>query len=165
MTEIADHPAAAPACSARRAADVEGVMSGMARMKRRLLAAAPAEMAGEVEGITPHQLEALVGLMAQPDGVTMNDLARAQGVALSSATALADRLVRNGLAERGGDPADRRVVRLLATPAARAAAERFQAGRRALFLDMMRELSDGEVAELNRLINALAAAGTTGDRA
>jgi DNA-binding MarR family transcriptional regulator len=51
----------------------------------------------------------------------MNEVARSLGVAMSTATQLADRLERLGLVERRADPADRRVVRLALTEAGRSA--------------------------------------------
>jgi len=62
-------------------------------------------------GRTTSQLFTLVLLDAAPEaGVPMNALARELGVSLPTVTGVVDRLVREGLVERGADPADRRVV-------------------------------------------------------
>jgi DNA-binding MarR family transcriptional regulator len=144
--------------SARRQQLADEFLASMKTMKRRMELAAPSDLSEEVGGVTTHQLEALVCLMSSPGGIPMNDLARAQGVGLSSCTALADRLVRHGLAERSADPSDRRVVRLAATPRAQASVEQFQRARRAVLIDLLAALDDDEIATLNRLLGAMARA-------
>jgi DNA-binding MarR family transcriptional regulator len=88
----------------------------------------------------------------------MNDLARVQGVSLSSCTALADRLVRHGLVERQTAPADRRVVRLVPTARARSVVERFRAAKRSGALAALSSLDEVEVATLVALMRKMAAA-------
>jgi DNA-binding MarR family transcriptional regulator len=64
--------------------------------------------------LPPPQMRTLFRLRNGGD-LTMNEVARSLGVAMSTATQLADRLERLGLVERKADPADRRVVRLSLT--------------------------------------------------
>jgi DNA-binding MarR family transcriptional regulator len=52
---------------------------------------------------------------ADGDGVTVTDARRALGLGSSSMTALADRLQRDGLVRRVGDPTDRRLTVLKAS--------------------------------------------------
>lgn len=144
--------------SARRQEQADEFIASMKAFKRRLEHAVSYQALEDVEGVTSYQLEALVWLMSSPGGIPMNDLARAQGVGLSSGTALADRLVRHGLAVRSSDPADRRVVRLAATERAKSIVERFQAERRAQLMELMAALDDEELATLTRLMRTMAQA-------
>ena len=143
---------------ARRQELADELITSMKAFKRRLDHAAPCQALEDIEGVTSYQLEALVWLMSSPGGIPMNDLARAQGVGLSSGTALADRLVRHGLAVRSSDPADRRVVRLAATERAKSIVERFQLERRAQLLELLAALDDEELATLIRLMQTMAQA-------
>jgi DNA-binding MarR family transcriptional regulator len=144
--------------SARRQELADELFASMKAFKRRLDHAAPCQALEDVEGVTSYQLEALVWLMSSPGGIPMNDLARAQGVGLSSGTALADRLVRHGLAVRSSDPADRRVVRLAATDRAKSIVERFQAERRTQLMELLAALDDQELATLIGLMQTMAQA-------
>lgn len=86
---------------------------------------------------------------------TMGELSGELGIPLSSATRMADILVRAKLVERCGDPHDRRVVRLCMT---RNGQQFIQAGL-AFMRDRVRQLlghfSPQEQAELLRLMNKL----------
>lgn len=64
--------------------------------------------------LTFTQLRALFVLGRQP--VRVSDLAKALGMSLASASALSDRLVRQGLVARHPDPTDRRSVFLHVAP-------------------------------------------------
>jgi DNA-binding MarR family transcriptional regulator len=158
----ADHAPVANArrVSARRQQLAEEFLASMKAFKRHMEHAAPPCSVEDIAGVTSYQLEALVWLMSSPGGIPMNDLARAQGVGLSSGTALADRLVRHGLAVRSSDPADRRVVRLAATERATALVDRFQNARRARLMELLAALDDDEVATLTRLLQTMASSAT-----
>ena len=138
-----------------RQALADAFLSFLPRLRRRIERRLPEDMREELATVTAHQLEALVW-MARSGGVTMNDLARAQNVALSSCTALADRLVRQGLAERRSDPNDRRIVRLVPTERAMVFVERFSAAKRSSALDVLTALDDEEAAAFVRLVGKLA---------
>ncbi len=111
--------------------------------------------------MTSHQLEA-VGLLMQlrgrEDGASMHEVARMQGCALSTATALADRLIRQGLADRTADVDDRRVVKIVPTDRARALLEKFVESRRQIAVSALQSLSDEEAATLITLLRKLAMA-------
>ncbi len=66
-------------------------------------------------GITPPQFDALVQLKRGGE-MTMGDLCARLHLASSTVTDLIDRMERGGLAQRFRDEADRRVIRLRATP-------------------------------------------------
>lgn len=66
------------------------------------------------------QLRTLHALRRRGD-LTMREVAGCLGVAMSTATQVADRLEGLGLVERGADSTDRRVVRLMLTERGRAA--------------------------------------------
>jgi DNA-binding MarR family transcriptional regulator len=59
------------------------------------------------------------GEIAQDAGDTMGQLSDRLGVRHNALTQVADRLINHGLAERIGDPTDRRIVRLRLTPQGR----------------------------------------------
>ncbi|HEY6378759.1 MAG TPA: hypothetical protein VI316_06230, partial [Candidatus Dormibacteraeota bacterium] len=88
MTAAEPTPVARRRVSLRRQQLADEFLASMKALKRRMELAVPADLSEEVGGVTTHQLEALVWLMSSPGGIPMNDLARAQGVGLSSCTAL-----------------------------------------------------------------------------
>ena len=89
------------------------------RFRATLPSEARAQLSQEIQHVTIAQVEALKLLHGEPAGVTMQHFATGLGIGASAATQLADRLVRQGLAERDVDGADRRVVRLLISATAR----------------------------------------------
>lgn len=62
-------------------------------------------------GVTAVQLGALF-VLAEQDGIVLKDLGRTLALANSAVSGLADRLEREGLAERRPDPRDGRAFRL-----------------------------------------------------
>jgi DNA-binding MarR family transcriptional regulator len=121
-------------------------------LRKRFEAELPAEL-GDVACITAHQGETLFHLRSAPlGGLTMNELARAQGCALSTATAMADRLIRMGLAERVHDAHDRRVVRITMTETGRSLSTRFIELKHQVVRRALASLDDDEVVALVRLL-------------
>jgi DNA-binding MarR family transcriptional regulator len=131
----------------------------MPRLKRRFEAGLPEDLRQELASVTPHQIEALCHL-GSDRGATMHDLARAQGCGMSSATSLADRLLKQGLAERVSDAEDRRVVRLVPTEQAATLISRFRASRRRTALEALSALDDEEVRQLIELLRKVAGEGS-----
>ena len=80
------------------------------QLQRRLNALLHGEVREELHAVTEHQRVVLTVLRGQ--SVTMRELAKQLEVGESAATAVVDRLVRQGLVVRHDDPSDRRVVRL-----------------------------------------------------
>ncbi len=91
----------------------------------------------------------------------MNELARLQGCALSSASALVDRLLREGLVDRVSDATDRRVVRVVPTAKGDAFCTQFAEVKRGVALQMVRQLSGGEMEMLIALLRK-ATSGASG---
>jgi DNA-binding MarR family transcriptional regulator len=146
-------PERAPAAS--RDAVAEELLAIVPRLRRRFEREFPRELREELSSVTVHQIEALHHLMAG-GGMTMNELAQAQHIALSSATALADRLLRQGLAQRTSDPGDRRVVRLMPTDAAVELVQRYGLAKRRTAMRALAALDDGEAVTLLALLAKLA---------
>jgi DNA-binding MarR family transcriptional regulator len=144
----------------RRAELADELVAAFGALARHLRATLPdalqTQLQAELGTTTPHQLEALHVLHHAQErgdaGLTMNELARRQGCALSSASALADRLLREGLVERVPDAADRRVVRLVSTAKGNALCTQFGTVKRNVTLDALRRLS---VEELETLVALL----------
>ena len=134
-------------------------------LKRTFQASIPTELREELAHVTTHQLEAL-GLLLQlrghEGGASMQEVARMQGCALSTATALADRLIKQGLAERTADAEDRRVVKIAPTARARSLLEKFIESRRQIALGALEPLDDDEAAALVSLLRKVATAGEDG---
>ena len=104
-------------------------------LKRRLMASVPEELKDEFGAVTWHQVGALEQLRAATEtssGATMNEIARMQQCALSSASALVDRMIRLGFAERLSDPEDRRIIHIVPDQAraARCSIDSTRRGRR-----------------------------------
>jgi DNA-binding MarR family transcriptional regulator len=136
--------------------------AAMRAFKRVFEVRLPQDLRDDLGGITPHQVEGVLCAMQAEAGITMNDLARGQGVGLSSATALADRLVKQGLADRVSDPSDRRIVRIVPTQRGREVGRSFQNARRRVLLEMLGSLSDEEATLLVTLLGRMSAAAIQG---
>jgi DNA-binding MarR family transcriptional regulator len=125
-------------------------------LARRFRTAIPDALEAELGTVTPHQLEALHVLLQTSEGgaagLTMNELARLQGCALSSASALVDRLLREGLVDRVSDAADRRVVRVVPTAKGDAFCTQFAKVKRGVALQMVCQLSGREMEMLIALL-------------
>ena len=150
------HPGRARPGSASRERLAEALLDALAAFKYRIAAQLPEDVREQLAGTTPHQCEALLALV-RTGGATMNELASAQGIRMSSCTALVDRLLRNGLVERASDPSDRRVVRVVPTERARTFAERFWEARRRTALELLDALSDQEAETFIELTQRIAA--------
>jgi DNA-binding MarR family transcriptional regulator len=144
-----------------RARLAEAALGLIPGVKRRLQASLPEEMRSELSRVTWHQVEALKQLSVSQGsaGATMTELARLQSCALSSATALVDRLIAQGLAQRRPDPLDRRVIRIAPTAGGEQLLKRFEIERRRIALEALAPLSDDEVATLLQLMRKLAGEG------
>ena len=138
----------------------DDIIAAFGTIVRRFRAAIPDAIRSQLGSTTAHQLEALHVLQhtrARGDaGVTMNELARLQGCALSTASALADRLLREGLVERVADESDRRVVRLVLTEKGEASCEEFRQVKRTVTLETLSELSVEDMETLAVLLRKIA---------
>lgn len=144
----------------RRAKLADELVGVLGVLVRRFRAAIPDGLGAELGAATAHQLEAIHMLQHAREGgsagTTMNELARLQGCALSSASALADRLLREGLVQRVHDVDDRRVVRLVPTAKGDAYARQFAEVKRCAALQSLQRLSVDEMATLVALLRKAA---------
>jgi DNA-binding MarR family transcriptional regulator len=127
-------------------------------MRRRIEGLMPAELRQELRDVTLHQMEA-VGCLSEVGGLTMNELAKQQGCALSTATAMADRLVKAGLVERVADPDDRRVVQIRTTPRATELFNRVREAKRSAMLEALQVLTTDELHAYVQILRKIAEGG------
>jgi DNA-binding MarR family transcriptional regulator len=121
-------------------------------LHRRFADAMPEDLRVELGDVTMHQLGALHAI-ARRDRLTMRQLAGClQATSMSTATQMADRLVKLELVERNHDNDDRRVVCLALTPRARNLFDRLIAVRRGVLADTFAALDDEELATLVSLM-------------
>jgi DNA-binding MarR family transcriptional regulator len=120
-------------------------------VKRRLMASVPDELRGEFGAVTWHQVIALEQLRAATEtssGATMNEIARMQQCALSSASALVDRMIRLGFAERVSDAEDRRIIHIVPSRLGLQMLDRFDEARKTVALEALAPLDDAELEQL-----------------
>ncbi len=116
------------------------------QMQRRFSTLLHRELRDELHAITGHQLSVLTYLRGQ--SVTMRELAKELDVGESAATAVVDRLVRQGLAVRHDDPTDRRVVRLALSDAGESLVTKLHATACQKTANLLVSLSDAQLAQL-----------------
>ncbi|MGA7988613.1 MAG: MarR family transcriptional regulator [Candidatus Dormiibacterota bacterium] len=141
---------------ARRDELADALFGYIGGLKRRLMAQVPDELKGEYGAVTWHQvgaLEQLRAAMGTSSGATMNEIARMQQCALSSASALVDRLIRLGFAERRSDPEDRRIIHIAPTALGEQMLDRFDEARKTVALEALAPLSDDDLETLVRLMS------------
>ena len=103
-------------------------------------------------GVTLAQMRVLWTLERE-GSAALGEVARMLCVSNSTATELADRLVRRAYARRRSEPGDRRRVSLTLTPKGRTLLAEFAKRRRDRFRSILRRLSP---AEVRRLASSLA---------
>jgi DNA-binding MarR family transcriptional regulator len=138
---------------------LERMMAAQTELRRRFLdAASPTLQAefAEVGGTTLHQMEVVRRLLLG-DGMSMREVAEAQGIGLSGATQLIDRLERRGLVTRVRDERDRRVQHVVPTERAKDLAARFKAGMRRASAEVFTALDDDELQTYVDLTERIAA--------
>ncbi len=148
----------------QRADLLERLEAAQTELRRRFFeAVSPSvhEDFAEFEGITVHQMEVVRRLLLG-DGMTMREVAEAQGIGLSGATQLVDRLERRGLITRVRDIQDRRVQHVVPTERARDLAARFKTGMRRASEEVFTALNDDELRTYVVLTERIAAAAHEG---
>jgi DNA-binding MarR family transcriptional regulator len=108
--------------------------------------------------VTLPQLRVLGLLAARPEGwsgLSGRELAARLGVGPSAVTPVVDRLVEHGLVRREEDRVDRRITRLTATEEGLALLERMFAGQRELFVSLLNQLDQDELALVDRALGVL----------
>ncbi len=144
--------------NARRDELADALFGYIGGLKRRLMASVPEELKGEFGAVTWHQVGALEQLRAAAEsssGATMNEVARMQQCALSSASALVDRMIRLGFAERFSDSEDRRIIRIVPTALGLQMLGRFDEARKAVALEALAPLGDGDLEKLVLLMSMI----------
>jgi DNA-binding MarR family transcriptional regulator len=147
---VTDHDSAAPA---RPQPELDAVL----RAANVLLGVAARSVLDVEDEVTSPQLRVLV-LIAANGSRTPGDIATALGVHASNATRACDKLVRAGLAERTGDPADRRSVRLVLTAAGAGLVERVIARRRAALAEVLASMPAADRSATAHAFDAFARA-------
>jgi DNA-binding MarR family transcriptional regulator len=122
-------------------------------MKRLFGGGVYKELLEELQSVTIHQLQTLGHLKG--GSLTMGELAKVLEVTESSATAVTDRLVRQGLVERQSDPNDRRVVRLSLSHKGSALVSRLDEAAAAKTAETLAVLSDAQLASLVEILSTL----------
>jgi DNA-binding MarR family transcriptional regulator len=97
---------------------------------------------GEVE-VTGHEVRAL-GVIGRHGSINMSDFSNLLGVPMSTATHMADRLVKKCLVSRTRSEEDRRSVQIELSEEGKLREHRFLQNRLAMGNDMLKPLSHGE---------------------
>lgn len=105
--------------------------------------------------LTMQQFKVLAILMTEPEGSTVQALAKTVGVALATMSGIVDRLESHGMIERTPDPKDQRVRRVTATPAGRQTVQRLLAVRPELSRTPLNRLAIEDLRALTQGIRAL----------
>ncbi len=112
-------------------------------------------------GLTMPQYH-ILRMAAAGDCLRVSDMADRLGIQPSAITAMVDRLVVKGLAERERDTTDRRIVHVCATDAGRAEIDKVSEALRAWFRDVFDALEPGEAQEFVRIFEKLERVATEG---
>jgi len=107
-------------------------------------------------GVTSHQATLLWQVKTRP-GLSLRELAHAEGISAPSLSAHVDRLEALGLIRRVRSSDDRRRVGLELTPEGRTTLRRVRARRTTWLADRLGRLSDEDRERLERALPALAA--------
>ena len=107
-------------------------------------------------GVTSHQATMLWLVRARP-GLSLRELAQAEGISAPSMSAHVDRLEALGLIRRVRSSDDRRRVGLELTPEGRTTLRRVRARRTTWLANRLSVLSDGDRARLEAALPALRA--------
>ncbi len=132
---------------------VERMLELGPRLQRALDVKPPEEVVRQLGSVTMHQLEALSCL--EPGGTTMRAFANTVGISGAAATALADRMLRQGLAERRDDPSDRRTVWLAPTPKAQRVLDAYRAWQRQAMSVFLERLDPQQTATFLEVLDVL----------
>jgi DNA-binding MarR family transcriptional regulator len=135
---------------------LQAAQSGLRQRFLEVMTPSLQDELAEFGGITVHQMEVIRRLLLG-DGMTMRDVAAAQGIGLSGATQLVDRLERRELVTRVRDIHDRRVQHVVPTERARDLAARFKTGMRRASEEVFTVLTDDELQTYVVLTERIAA--------
>ena len=105
-------------------------------------------------GVSAPRLSAL-SVLVFTGPLSLADLAEAEGVKAPTMSRIVEKLVRDGLATREADPANRRMVRIAATEEGRILLDAGRARRLIALSGMLRPLAESELRALGRGIEIL----------
>ncbi len=111
----------------------------------------------EAYGLTAPQFAVLFMIRKMGPGAKVGEVAEALQVPASSMTSITDRLVRQGLVERGALPGDRRAVAATITETGQAVVERIEAARHRDLTAMLEGVSDADLGQFGILLAQLLA--------
>ena len=134
---------------------IERMIGLQPRVQRALDPALPPELLERLGSVTYHQLEALACL--PESGTTMRRFAEAVGVTGAAATALANRMVKRGLAVRRHDAEDRRRVWLAPTKTALDMVHALREWQRRSMAETLTRLSPDQVETFLEVLQVLEA--------
>src|SRR5215213_184696 len=137
---------------------VEACLHRYGQMMRALLHVRATSGAWNETNVTLPQIRVLGLLAGHAEGLSGRALAGLLGVGPSAVTPLVDRLVDHGYVRREEDRQDRRITRLLLTPAGATVLHQMAAGRREILAEVLRKLEPEELAVVERAF-ALVALG------
>lgn len=132
---------------------VERMLALQPRVQRALDPSLPPDVVARLGSVTYHQLEALAFL--PESGTTMRRFADAVGITGAAATALANRMVKQGLAVRRYDPGDRRKVWLAPTRAALGLVKTLRDWQRNYMSATLSRLSPEQISTFLEVLEAL----------
>jgi DNA-binding MarR family transcriptional regulator len=116
--------------------------------------------AWDSQGLTIGQLR-LMSVLLFEESKTVSELADDLDVRLPTVTGMTDRLVRQGLIARRGDPADRRIVRIGITEEGRRAMREIEDAGRAFLAPIFERLGPQKVRDLIRVFDGFVEAART----
>lgn len=125
-------------------------------MMRALLHVRATSGAWNEMNATLPQIRVLSLLAGHAEGLSGRALAGLLGVGPSAVTPLVDRLVDHGYVRREEDRQDRRITRLLLTPAGATVLHQMAAGRREILAEVLQRLSAEELATVERAFELVA---------
>lgn len=131
----------------------ERMLAIQPRLQRVLDPSLPPHVSRRLGTVTYHQLEALACL--PKEGTTMRQFASAVGISGAAATALANRMIKQGLAVRRYEPQDRRQVWLAPTDTAQELVESFREWQRESISSVLGGLDADQVATFLEVLTAL----------
>lgn len=140
---------------------VERVLELQPLLQRTLRVPLPDDVSARLGAVTPHQLEALGRL--PPEGITMREFAAAVGISGAAATALATRMIRQGLAKRRYDENDRRAVWLVPTAEGQETADAVRVWRHQSVSKIFERLDAAQVSAFLEVVVALSGPAALGD--
>jgi DNA-binding MarR family transcriptional regulator len=130
----------------------EDLLQKLFEMIRGVMREVGHSLAGIEPALSPPQVRLLFTIAGRQQGFTVTELAEKTGVTPGAVTQFVDALVEKGLVSRESDPADRRIVRLKLSEAAKAHHDKLKKNYLASVTRVFGALSDEELRQLIRIL-------------